>query len=146
MKGHDVAEILVTLAILYLLGTVFFDQPTTEELYPEPVYTQQQFDDYPLMAWLSEDRRGQTVKIRYRVDSNNTKIWIYDYETGLLVHEQPFTRDPHSNGIHRDFTYVWKLYQTERTIDIGPGTYEIIVGGKHEPTSLHGGYTILFEF
>ena len=45
MKGHDVAEILVTLAILYLLGTVFFDEPTTEQLYPEPVYTQQQFND-----------------------------------------------------------------------------------------------------
>ena len=66
------------------------------------------------------------------MNSSNTKLWIYDVDTDRLVHEQPFTRDPWPDGRYRDFTYVWKLYKTERTIDIPTGEYEIVVGGAHE--------------
>ena len=72
------------------------------------------------------------VKIKYRVTRSNTKLWIYDVETGVLVHEQPFDRDPWSDGRYRDFTYIWKLYKTERTKNIPSGQYEIVVGGRYE--------------
>ena len=39
---------------------------------------------------------------------------------------------PWPDGRYRDFTYVWKLYKTERTIDIPAGEYEIVVGGAYE--------------
>ena len=71
------------------------------------------------------------MKIKYRVTSNNTKLWIYDTETNRLVHEQPLKRDPWPDGRYRDFTYVWKLYKTERTQYIPPGNYEIKIGGLH---------------
>ena len=72
------------------------------------------------------------MKIKYRVTRSNTKLWIYDVETGVLVHEQPFDRDPWDDGRHRDFTYIWKLYKTERTKYIPSGQYEIVVGGRYE--------------
>ena len=52
-------------------------------------------------------------------------------ETDRLVHEQSIIRDPWPDGRHRDFTYVWKLYKTERSQYIPPGEYKIVVGGKH---------------
>ena len=75
---------------------------------------------------------GDIVKIKYRVTRSNTKLWIYDVETGVLVHEQPFDRDPWSDGRYRDFTYIWKLYKTERTKNIPSGQYEIVVGSRYE--------------
>ena len=37
---------------------------------------------------------GDLREIKYRVDTRDTKLWIYDLDTGKLVHEQPYTRDP----------------------------------------------------
>ena len=89
------------------------------------------------MAWKDTHEKwdgdeDDIVKIKYRVTRSNTKLWIYDTETGKLVHEQSIIRDPWPDGRHRDFTYVWKLYKTERTQYIPPGEYEIRVGGLYE--------------
>ena len=56
----------------------------------------------------------------------------YDTKTNNLVHEQSIVRHPGSDGKPRDFTWVWKLYKTERTRYIPPGEYEIVVGGLYE--------------
>ena len=89
------------------------------------------------MAWKSthekwDGKEGDIVKIKYRVTRSNTKLWIYDTKTTELVHEQSIIRDPWPDGRHRDFTYVWKLYKTERSQHISSGEYEIVVGGLHE--------------
>ena len=80
----------------------------------------------------SDCKEGDIVKIKYRVTRSNTKLWIYDTKTGKLVHEQPLIRDPWPDGRHRDFTYVWKLYKTERSQYIPSGEYEIRIGGLYE--------------
>ena len=46
---------------------------------------------------------------------------------------------------YRDFTYTWKLYQTEWTNEIQPGTYQIIVGGNYEPHSANGKVSTLID-
>ena len=68
------------------------------------------------------------------------------YNTGELVHKQPFSRDPKlSDGTYRDFVYTWKLYHTEWTDSIDSGTYQIIVGGDFEPHSENGKVNILID-
>ena len=104
------------------------------------------FEIFPLMAWKSthkkwDGKEGDIVKIKYRVTRSNTKLWIYDTETNKLVHEQSIIRDPWPDGRYRDFTYVWKLYKTERTQYIPSGDYIIVIGSLYEPVSLLGKIT-----
>ena len=55
--------------------------------------------------------------------------------TGWSQIKQPYDRDPNDDGTPRTFTYLWKTYKTERTIDLPEGEYLIVLGGKYE-----GGY------
>ena len=68
---------------------------------------------------------------------------MYNTETGKLVHEQSLIRNPKKDGTPRDLTYVWKLYKSERSDYIPPGTYEIIIGGMYKPTSNTGKITTI---
>ena len=82
--------------------------------------------------------QGDIVKIKYRVSSSETKLWMYNRETGKLVHEQSLIRNPKKDGTPRDLTYVWKLYKSERSDYIPAGEYDIVRGGPYEPISLVG--------
>ena len=127
----------ILIALIFLTISLTYIFKPEEEVKKEVVINEDSFEIFPLMAWKSTHKKwdgdeGNIVKIKYRVTSSNTKLWIYDTETDRLVHEQPLIRDPWPDGRHRDFTYVWKLYKTERTQYIPPGEYEIRVGGLYE--------------
>ena len=118
-------EVIVGVLIDLVIGLTLL--PETEKIITEPV-TEISFEAYPLKAW----RDGRVVKIKYRVDEPNRRLWIYNNDTGELVHKQPYDRDPNDDGTSRTFTYLWKTYKTERTIDLPEGTYEIVLGGQNK--------------
>ena len=133
-------------SIVIVLMFIFKEDKPEEITYPQPDISEQQFDSHPLIAWPAVDKKGNVCKIKYRVDNLDTKLWIYDFDTGRLVHEQPYTRDPsRQDGSYRDFTYTWKLYKTEWTNKIPPGTYQIIIGNNYEPHSPSGKITTLID-
>jgi len=134
--NSDFIERVLIVLIFTVLSLTFILKPD-KEVKQEITINEDSFDIFPLMAWKSTHKKwdgddGDIVKIKYRVTRSNTKLWIYDIETNRLVHEQPLIRDPWPDGRHRDFTYVWKLYKTERTQYIPSGEYEIRVGGLYE--------------
>ena len=132
----DFLEKVLIVLICIVLSLAYLTKPE-EEVKEEFTIDENSFEIFPLMAWKSTHKKwdgdeGDIVKIKYRVTRSNTKLWIYDTETNELVHEQSIIRDPWPDGRHRDFTYVWKLYKTERSQYIPPGEYEIRVGGLYE--------------
>ena len=127
----------IIIALIFLTISLTFILKPEEEVKEEFVINEDSFNIFPLMAWKSthekwDGKEGDIVKIKYRVTTSNTKLWIYDTETDKLVHEQSIIRDPWPDGRHRDFTYVWKLYKTERSQYIPSGEYEIRIGGLYE--------------
>ena len=95
--------------------------------------SEEAFYQYPLVAWQAENKDGDIVKIKYLVEEENTKVRVYDSQ-GNKVHEQPFDLDRHRDGRERIMTYNWKLYKTEWSHNIVPGTYTIIVGTVYQET------------
>tara|TARA_R100000152_G_C6760025_1_gene184023 strand:+ start:974 stop:1423 length:450 start_codon:yes stop_codon:yes gene_type:complete len=127
----------IIIGLIFLTLSLTFILSPKDELKQEFKIDENSFEIFPLIAWKTTHEKwdgawGDIVKIKYRVTRSNTKLWIYDVETGVLVHEQPFDRDPWDDGRHRDFTYIWKLYKTERTKYIPSGQYEIVVGSRYE--------------
>ena len=127
----------IIIGLIFLTLSLTFILSPKDELKQEFKIDENSFEIFPLIAWKTTHEKwdgawGDIVKIKYRVTRSNTKLWIYDVETGVLVHEQPFDRDPWSDCRYRDFTYVWKLYKTERTKNIPSGQYEIVVGSRYE--------------
>ena len=127
----------IIIGLIFLTLSLTFILSPKDELKQEFKIDKNTFESFPLIAWKTTHEKwdgawGDIVKIKYRVTRSNTKLWIYDVETGVLVHEQPIDRDPWSDGRYRDFTYVWKLYKTERTKNIPSGQYEIVVGSRYE--------------
>ena len=134
--SNDILERVVIVLIAICISLYFMNKDEKKHNKNEITINEDAFDIYPLLAWKDTHKKwdgeqGSIVNIRYRVHRNNTKLWIYNSETNALVHEQPFERDPKKDGTPRDFTYVWKLYKTERSRYIKPGTYTIIVGGLY---------------
>ena len=125
------------IVLICLVVSLIYLTKTEDKVKEEFTINEDSFEIFPLIAWKSthkkwDGKEGDIVKIKYRVTNRNTKLWIYDVETHRLVHEQPLIRDPWPDGRHRDFTYVWKLYKTERSQYIPSGEYEIRVGGLYE--------------
>ena len=125
-----VGLIIITLSFTYLIQT------NKEEVKEEFILDENSYEEFPLVAWKDTHEKwngseGPIVKIKYRVTNDNTKLWIYDIDTDRLVHKQSIVRDPWPDGRHRDFTYVWKLYKTERSQHIPPGNYEIRIGNLY---------------
>tara|TARA_Y100001951_G_C11084893_1_gene153441 strand:- start:13 stop:465 length:453 start_codon:yes stop_codon:yes gene_type:complete len=138
-------EIVLFGLIMVVLGITYFGDDEAVESVQKPIVSQEEFDEYPLYAWKDthetwDGKIGDIVKIRYRVKNSNTKIWVID-SNFTVVHEQSVKRDPKPDGTPRDFTWTWKLYKSERTQHIEPGTYTIIVGGMYKPTSTMGKLT-----
>ena len=102
----------IIIGLIFLILSLTFILSPKDELKQEFKIDENSFEIFPLIAWKTTHEKwdgawGDIVKIKYRVTRSNTKLWIYDVETGVLVHEQPFDRDPWSDGRHRDFTYIW---------------------------------------
>jgi|TARA_R110002110_G_scaffold46729_8_gene140933 hypothetical protein len=90
------------------------------------------YENFPLIAWFDTEEKwdetiGDVVKIKYRVFDENSRIWVYN-ANGYVVHKQPYDRDPKDDGTPRDFTYSWRLYESEWSDEIEPGNYTITLG------------------
>ena len=139
-------ELILSGLILVILTISFW--PKERVIVTERVYIgDEEFNQHPLIAWTDthekwNDKEADIVRVKYRVTSRNTKLWMFDVSTGKLVHEQSYHRDPWGDK-HRDFTYIWKLYDSERSDYIPPGTYEIVIGGMYEPPSTIGKITTI---
>ena len=119
-------EWILGILIFIILGFVFFNKDEPIKVQSEP--SVENFNEYPLQAWQTLDRKGgECVKVRYRVEKNNTRLHMINAD-GKKVHTQPISLSPHKDGRERIETYVWKLYRTEWTGRIAPGEYLIIVG------------------
>ena len=125
-------ELGLITAIIVVVGFILFQPKVVHE---DSKPTLENFYEFPLQAWLDEDKGGDVVKVRYLVDRMKTKLYMVD-KYGVIVHKQPISLSPYGDGRERIETYVWKLYKSERTIDIDFGIYNIIVGGDIEPTKL----------
>jgi len=128
---HDVsfAE-RVLIALIAVMAFVMFLPDDDEPDIAEVVIPDSTFFEYPLVAWASTQERwngelGDIVKVKYQVSRRDTKLWIYNVETGELVHEQPYHRNPWDDGTPRTFTYHWMLWKSEYGPEILPGEYEI---------------------
>ena len=127
-KLENKIELGLTAAIIIVVGFVLFQPDVT---YTDDKPTMETFYDFPLHAWLDEDRGGDVVKVRYLVDRMKTKLYMVD-KYGQVVHKQPISLSPYGDGRERIETYVWKLYRTEWTDRIGAGEYGIVVGTDYD--------------
>jgi hypothetical protein len=127
MKIENVLEVIVGTLIVIIIAVLLMPK---EEVINEPVIIEDTFNQYPLIAWKDTDKKGDIVKIKYRVSNRDTFIEVID-DRGKIVHKQPFQRSPQKDGTPRDFTYNWILYYTQDYGDeIPPGEYEIRVCHK----------------
>lgn len=138
MTFEEILEVIVGSMIVIIIGITIWPETKYTEHYTD---TEQEFNQHPIVAWKTthekwNGKQGDIVKIKYRVVSSDTKLWMYSRETGRLVHEEPLARNPHKDGSPRDLIYVWKLYKSERSNYIPPGDYDIVRGGEFEPVSL----------
>ena len=128
MKTENILEVIVGTLIVIIIIVLLIPK---EEVTNKPVIIEDTFNQYPLTAWKDYDKKGDIVKIRYRVSNRDTFIEVLD-DNGKVVHRQPFQRSPWEDGTPRDFTYSWMLYYTQDYGDeIPPGEYEIRVCHKY---------------
>ena len=121
-------ELGLITAIIVVVGFILFQPKVVHE---DSKPTLENFYEFPLQAWLDEDKGGDVVKVRYLVDRMKTKLYMVD-RYGVIVHKQPISLSPYGDGRERIETYVWKLYRTEWTDRIGAGEYAIIVGTDYD--------------
>ena len=128
MKVENVLEVIVGTLLVIIIAVLLMPK---EEVSNEPIIIEETFSEYPLIAWHDIDKKGDVVKIKYRVSNRDTFIEVVN-EKGRVVHKQPFQRSPWNDGRSRDFTYSWVLYDTQDYGDeIPPGEYEIRVCHKY---------------
>ena len=124
MKIENVLEVIVGILIVITITVLLMPKGKVSN---EPIIIEETFNEYPLTAWHDTDKKGDVVKIKYRVYHSDTFIEVVNDE-GKVVHKQPFQRSPWDDGRARDFTYSWTLYYTQDYGDeIPPGEYEIRV-------------------
>ena len=128
MKIENVLEVIVGILIVITITVLLMPKGKVSN---EPIIIEDIFNEYPLTAWDDTDKKGDVVKIKYRVYHSDTFIEVVNDE-GKVVHKQPFQRSPWDDGRARDFTYSWTLYYTQDYGDeIPPGEYEIRVCHKY---------------
>ena len=124
MKIENVLEVIVGTLMVIIVTVLLMPK---EKVSNEPIIIEDTFNEYPLTVWHDTDKKGDVVKIKYRVYHSDTFIEVVNDE-GKVVHKQPFQRSPWDDGRARDFTYSWTLYYTQDYGDeIPPGEYEIRV-------------------
>ncbi len=128
MKIENILEVIVGTLMVIIVTVLLMPK---EKVSNEPIIIEDIFNEYPLTAWHDTDKKGDVVKIKYRVYHSDTFIEVVNDE-GKVVHTQPFQRSPWDDGRARDFTYSWTLYYTQDYGDeIPPGEYEIRVCHKY---------------
>ena len=128
MKIENVLEVIVGTLMVIIVTVLLMPK---EKVSNEPIIIEDTFNEYPLTVWHDTDKKGDVVKIKYRVYHSDTFIEVVNDE-GKVVHKQPFQRSPWDDGRARDFTYNWMLYYTQDYGDeILPGEYEIRVCHKY---------------
>ena len=128
MKIENVLEVIVGTLMVIIITVLLMPK---EKVSNEPIIIEDTFNEYPLTVWHDTDKKGDVVKIKYRVYHSDTFIEVVNGE-GKVVHKQPFQRSPWDDGRARDFTYNWMLYYTQDYGDeILPGEYEIRVCHKY---------------
>ena len=124
MKIENILEVIVGTLMVIIIAILLMPK---EEVSNEPIIIEETFNEYPLTLWHDTDKKGDVVKIKYRVSNRDTFIEVVN-DKGKVVHKQPFQRSPWDDGRSRDFTYSWMLYNTQDYGDeIPPGDYEIRV-------------------
>jgi len=124
MKIENILEVIVGTLMVIIVTVLLMPK---EKVSNEPIIIEDTFNEYPLTVWHDTDKKGDVVKIKYRVYHSDTFIEVVNDE-GKVVHKQPFQRSPWDDGRARDFTYSWTLYYTQDYGDeILPGEYEIRV-------------------
>lgn len=130
--NDTVKEYLIILGLIFSLAYIFW--PTSELEETIPVVS---IEEEPIQVWKETHEKlngdmGNILKIKYKVDKDNTKLWITDLNTGRMVHEQPFSMNPYPDGYSKQsrvYVYIWKLYDGEHGNKyVPPGDYEICVG------------------
>ena len=121
--------LIASIGVVLVFTFVDFGAELTKE---EVIIDETAYEEFPLMAWFSTEEKWDgseqpIVKIKYRVFSHDSRVWVYD-EYGTVVHKQPYDRDPNDDGSPRDFTYSWRLYESEWSDEIEPGDYMIKMG------------------
>jgi len=128
MKIENILEVIVGTLMVIIVTVLLMPK---EKVSNEPIIIEDTFNEYPLTVWHDTDKKGDVVKIKYRVYHSDTFIEVVNDE-GKVVHKQPFQRSPWDDGRARDFTYNWMLYYTQDYGDeILPGEYEIRVCHKY---------------
>ena len=128
MKIENILEVIVGTLMVIIVTVLLMPK---EKVSNEPIIIEDTFNEYPLTVWHDTDKKGDVVKIKYRVYHSDTFIEVVNGE-GKVVHKQPFQRRPLEDGRARDFTYNWMLYYTQDYGDeIPPGEYEIRVCHKY---------------
>ena len=128
MKIENILEVIVGTLMVIIVTVLLMPK---EKVSNEPIIIEDTFNEYPLTVWHDTDKKGDVVKIKYRVYHSDTFIEVVNDE-GKVVHTQPFQRSPWDDGRARDFTYNWMLYYTQDYGDeIPPGEYEIRVCHKY---------------
>jgi len=128
MKIENVLEVIVGTLMVIIVTVLLMPKGKVSN---EPIIIEDTFNEYPLTVWHDTDKKGDVVKIKYRVYHSDTFIEVVNDE-GKVVHKQPFQRSPWDDGRARDFTYSWMLYYTQDYGDeIPPGEYEIRVCHKY---------------
>ena len=128
MKIENILEVIVGTLMVIIVTVLLMPK---EKVSNEPIIIEDTFNEYPLTVWHDTDKKGDVVKIKYRVYHSDTFIEVVNDE-GKVVHKQPFQRSPWDDGQPRDFTYTWMLYYTQDYGDeITPGEYEIRVCHKY---------------
>lgn len=134
MNIEQIVEYGLITAIIVVLSFVFIREDDLPYIPKEQ--THEEFLIHPVDAWQSIDNQGgECVKIKYLVDRNETKLYMFDIHN-KVVHKQPLALSPHKDGRERIETYVWRLYRTEWTDRIAPGQYQIIVGTSFDKKGL----------
>ena len=126
-----VKETGLIVAIGLVLFFIISDDDIIDRQNVSNVPSEEAIYQYQMVAWQTENKDGDIVKIKYLVEQENTKVRVYDSQ-GKMVHEQPFDLDRHRDGRERIMTYNWKLYKTEWSQDIYPGIYTITVGTVYQ--------------
>ena len=128
MSNKD-KEYLLILGIIFSLVYVFWPISELEETIPVV-----SVEEEPIQVWKETHKKlngdmGDILKIKYKIDKDNTKLWIRDLNTGRMVHEQPFSMSPYPDSHNKQSRvniYIWKLYDGEHGNKyVPPGDYEI---------------------
>ena len=71
-------------SIIIVLCFTFFDDDE-KIINEEPKILKEYFKEHPLVAWKSTDKGGDVVKIRYKINTSDRRLWIYDSDGRLVL-------------------------------------------------------------